>query len=158
MSGAEACRETHLHTHVYPSDGRMEQALKLLRSLTRKVDAMSGSFGDIMSAITGLEGRVQGMSDVTQGAIDTLTELAMLVRDVRTQLDAAGSEDERRAAAARLGEIGDALDARKGALAAAIASTDPTPAPQPEPAPVEPTPDPAPAPTPPDDAPPAPTA
>lgn len=136
------CGSPAIHVHNYPADGRMEQALKLLRQILRGQQTMSDSFSDVTAAITGLEGRVQGISDVTQSAVETLTELAALVRDVQTQLDTAGTEEERRAAAARLAALGDTLDTRKQALATAIANTDPTPGPGPTPPEPVPTPEP----------------
>ena len=129
-----------IHVHNYPADMRLEQVLKLLRSLTRKVEAMAFRFEDMLAA-------VQANGDAVNSAV---TAFQTIAGELRAALD--NGDDE------QLRALTDQLTAQSQSLAAAVVANTPAPQPAPEPAPVEPTPDPAPAPTPPDDAPPAPTA
>lgn len=131
-----------VHVHNYPSDGRMEQALTLLRSLSKKMESVMALVDEFRAEIAHLREIRPAME-------------AAFAR-IEARLDAALADDADEAAMrTQLEAVRDELRAERTALAdAVLANTpaeDPSPPPappapevQPEPVPPGPQPDPAP--------------
>lgn len=141
--GGEGCPAVHVHNHVYPSDKRMEQALKLLRQIIKDQHTMAVTLQTIQDTVAALEGKVAEQKTVQESAVTLLGELSGMVAEVSDRLRAAldnGSDEEVQAQLDRLAALGQNVEAQSAALAAAIeANTPAAEPPQPAPPAEEPT-------------------
>lgn len=111
-----------LHIHNYPADGRMEQALKLLRQQTRTLE-------NLMALVDEFRAEIAMLREVRPA-------MEAAFAKIEAKLDAALADDvAQEEMRAQLEGVRDELRSERAALVASVVENTPADEPAPEPAP-----------------------